>query len=114
MLKKENRIKKKNDFALIFKNGKNLKAGFFILKVLNNNLQLSRLAIIISQKVSKKAVERNRLRRLISSIFEENFKQLQTGFDFVFLVLPNIKDKDNLEIKAKVVEVFKNYIIKNK
>lgn len=110
MLPKENRIKKKKDFEAIFKKGKSFKNNFFILKVLNNNLTISRFAFVISQKVSKKAVERNKIRRRISSFLEANFQNIKIGFDFVFVVLPYAKDKSFVQIKEAINNIISNKI----
>jgi ribonuclease P protein component len=105
MLPKENRIKKKKDFEAIYKKGKSFKNSFFILKVLNNNLKISRFAFVISQKVSKKAVERNKIRRIMSSFLEVNFKNIKIGFDFVFIVLPNAQNKNFDQIKKAISDI---------
>ena len=59
MLAKINRIKKKKDFEVIFKNSKSLKNNLFILKVAKNNLGLNRFGFVVSLKISKKATVRN-------------------------------------------------------
>ena len=112
MLPKENRIKKKKDFEVIFKKGKSFKNSFFILKVLNNNLKISRFAFVISQKVSKKATERNKIKRRMSSFLEENFQKIKIGFDFVFIVLLSAKDKSFDQIKESVEDILQKAKVK--
>lgn len=65
MLLKGGQLKKKKDFARVFKKGKSVNADFLVLKYVTNNLKNSRFGIIVSQKVSKKAVVRNKIRRRI-------------------------------------------------
>jgi len=112
MLPKINRIKKKGDFDKIFKKGKSLKEGFLILKIAKNNFDESRFAFVISQKVSKKAVARNRIRRRLAQIIRSNFKNIKGGADIVLIVLPGAEKEDflmlkkslnNLLIKAKII-----------
>ena len=55
MLSIKNRLKKKKDFAQVFKKGKNFKDDALSLKFAKNNLAASRFAFIVSLKVSKKA-----------------------------------------------------------
>ena len=56
MLKKINRLTKQKDFEKVFKNGQSVYDGKLGIKALANNLPENRYGIIISAKVSKKAV----------------------------------------------------------
>ena len=107
MLPRQNRIKKEKDFEIIFKKGKVFKNNFLVLRFVNNNLKTNRLAIVISQKVSKKATERNKIRRRISVIVENIINGLKDGLDLVFLVLPQANNKSYLEIKSAVEDIIK-------
>jgi len=106
MLPKINRIKKKKDFDLIFKKGKSLKTSLLVLKMMKNGFEYNRFAFIISQKISKKAATRNKIRRRLSEIIRAHFVGLSDnkdiGTDFVFIGLPGIEKKDFLEIKNSV------------
>jgi ribonuclease P protein component len=46
----------------------------------------NRFAIVVSKKVDKRAVVRNRIRRLISSSIEELYNDLKQGKDTMFIV----------------------------
>lgn len=107
MLPKQNRIKKEKEFEVIFKKGKSFKNNFLILRFVNNSLKFSRLAVIVSQKVSKKAVERNKIRRRISSVAQDNIKNFKKNIDLIFLVLPKANSKSYLETKNWVLELLK-------
>lgn len=112
MLKKINRLLKKKDFNEVFKKGRFFKDDFLVFRVLNNNLEYSRVGLVIGTKISKKAVLRNKIRRHLSECFRLKISSLKVGFDVV--VLPNIsilsknykeiqKNVDNLLIKSKLV-----------
>jgi ribonuclease P protein component len=107
MLPKDNRIKKKNDFELIFNKGRTFKNSFFILKVLSNDLKINRFAFVISKKVSKKAVERNKIRRRIVSFLEANLHNFKEGLDVIFIVLPQAKNKSFAQIKEATENITK-------
>ena len=70
MLKKINRLKKKKDFEKVLRGGKGFKEDFLLFKTIKNNLKTSRFGFIISQKVSKKATVRNKLKRKLSGLIE--------------------------------------------
>jgi ribonuclease P protein component len=106
MLPKQNRLKKKKDFELAFKKGKSFKDGFLALRAAQNNLEISRFAFVVSKRVSKKAVVRNKIRRRLSSVAEKEIKNIKNGLDVVFIALPGIEKKEFLEIKATVYALF--------
>jgi len=65
-LNKKNRLKKKRDFEDVFKKGKAVKGSFLFIKYKKNELGVSRFGFIVSAKVARKAVDRNRIRRILS------------------------------------------------
>lgn len=104
MLPKLNRIKKKNDFKLIFEKAKSFKSPFLVLRAMENGAKITRAAFIVSLKISKKAVIRNKIRRRMSFAFEEICLQgkIKTGMDLVFIALPGIEKKDFAQIKPAI------------
>jgi ribonuclease P protein component len=106
MLSKDNRIKKKKDFELIFKNSKNFKNNFFILKIAKNDLGVNRFGFVISKKVSKKAVIRNKIRRRLSEAVKVEINNIKAGMDLILIVLPGAEKKDFYEIKEAVKNAF--------
>lgn len=87
MLARINRIKKKKDFEIIFKKAKSIKGKNFIFRPLNNNLNFSRCAVVVSQKVSKKAVLRNKVRRRVLNIVKNLILDSQKNIDLVIVAL---------------------------
>jgi len=84
----------------IGKRGRIIKDFYFLLNIFPNQLPYFRFGIVISKKVSAKATERNRIRRKLFSIIENNFlkKQKVLHQDFLIIVSPNIKKISNDEI----------------
>jgi len=106
MLPKTNRLKKKKDIERVFKNGKGFKEDFLILKTVKNNLKNSRFAFIVSQKVSKKAALRNKIRRRLSELVRLKLKNIKTGIDVVLLSTPGLEEKDFWEIEETINKLF--------
>jgi len=104
MLKKDNRLKKKKDFENVFKKGKGYKESFLSVKVSPNNLKENRFGIVISQKVSKKAVVRNKIKRKIKAVILKNLDILENGFDCIFIVRPQKTPIDDYQKIEKEVE----------
>lgn len=105
MLAKQSRLVKEKDFKKIFKRGKASYAKIFNIKVLANELKINRYGIVISAKVSKKSVERNKLKRQFREILKEFDKKLARGFDLVIIVFPAALNQDYKLIKNELEKV---------
>ncbi|EGJ30829.1 MULTISPECIES: ribonuclease P protein component [Moorena] len=82
-------------------------------KSLPDNPPPSRLGISISQKVSKKAVVRNRIKRQIRSALRQLLPRLSPGWKLVFIVKPEareceyaqlLRELEKLLVKAEVLD----------
>ena len=107
MLSGKHRLKKKNDFGLVFKKGKGFKKDFLLLKVIKNRLRETRFGFIVSSKVSKKAVVRNRIKRKLRGAVEKNLNKIEKGIDVVFVALPGLEKKKFREIEDIIKSIFK-------
>lgn len=108
MLPKINRLKNKKDFEKIFKNGKRFKEEFLLLIMIKNNIKTTRFGIVVSQKVSKKATLRNKIKRWISEIIRlKIIKKIKKGFDILLIAVPEIEFKNFWEIEEVINKLFK-------
>lgn len=103
MLKKTNRITKDKEFDRAFKTGQSFYTKVFGVKAADNGLSLARLGVLVSTKVSKKAVVRNKIKRQIREIIQKELPHLKEGKDLVIIVFSQILDKNFEEIKEGVV-----------
>ena len=104
MLKKELRIRKQKDFDKIFSKGAYFSEKFLALKIIENELEISRFGFIVSNKISKKAVERNRIKRLLRETVRLKQNRIKPSFDAIFI----FRGKD---IKKSFDEV--NLVVEN-
>ena len=65
------RIRRKSDFAALYRDGGRLRGRYFTLVFLRNGLGNSRLAVVASRKVGS-AVVRNRIKRRFRELFRGN------------------------------------------
>lgn len=86
MLKKDWRIRKQKEFDNVFATGVFYSNGVIAVKVVKNNLSISRFAFIVSNKVAKKACSRNRIKRLFREAIRLSLFNIQSGFDVVFII----------------------------
>lgn len=106
MLAEENRLKNKKDFERVFKNGKGLRQDFFYLKVSKNNLGLVRFGLITSKKFSKKATERNKMRRKLSELIRKKLPKIKKGTDAVIIAISGA-EADFKKLEDIISKLFK-------
>lgn len=107
MLSKNNRIQKKKDIERIFKKGKSFREDFLVLKTIKNDLNTCRFGFIVSQKISKKANIRNKVKRKLRELVRLKLKLLKPGLDNLLIALCGIEKKDFWEIEKMVNNLFK-------
>ena len=88
MFKKTNRITKRKDFETIFRKGKVFFSKNLTIKYKAGG-NLARFAIVVSTKVSKLAVKRNRLRRILREVIKTSLNELMPG-DYIVMAKPSI------------------------
>ena len=122
-LPKYMRLKGHRTFAYIHKNSTKYYGKFMVFKVARSNpdillshkLQNSpnklRIAIAISKKVSKKAVDRNKIRRMLQEWLLKNIRKINTHKPYWLLV--NLKFGDFCNDKNKILEEFQNLMSKS-
>lgn len=101
MLPKKYRLSKQKEFERVFDSGKKQTNLIFTLFFLKNNVNYSRFAFLVGKRVSKKAVERNRLKRIQREAVRKNIKTIKPGVDYVFLAK---KNAINIRKTAKIWE----------
>ena len=88
MLAAAHRLKKAKDFQRVFNKGRGVREDGLFFKVQKGKEGPSRLGIVVSKKVSKKAVVRNRIRRVIQEQARSQMGEVRDGIDGVIVVLP--------------------------
>ncbi len=76
-----------------------------------DSLNNFKIAIAISKKVSKKAVERNKIRRLLQDYLLKNYSQEKNHKPYWLLV--NLKAVDSCNYEFKLLEEFQHLIFKS-
>ncbi|MDQ1283832.1 MAG: ribonuclease protein component [Patescibacteria group bacterium] len=102
MLSRKNRLIKKEDFSSIYRGGKFFAHSNISAKIKKNGLDQTRLGISIGLKFSKKAVERNRIKRQIREAFQKRIGVIEKGWDVVFMAKK--AEKNDLKNKSESVE----------
>lgn len=111
MLKKINRISSRKEFAEVKEKGEMVATSLFSIVWINPTSQEAmskqrKFGAIISKKISKKAVDRNRIRRRLMEAVRLNMNIFPEGFRGIFLVKKNILDKSEMEIEECLKKLF--------
>jgi len=81
------------------------KSDFFIVKTARNNLSFSRFGAIISKKVYKSAVRRNKIKRAIFNFIRLNKYHELPGKDVLIIVSPAVSRLTGKEIKEEIKKI---------
>ena len=109
MLSKKYKLNNPSDFKQVQNEGKVYQSknfGIAYLKRADN--EASRFAFIVSTKISKEAVDRNRFKRTLSDAVRLATIDLLPGFNVVFLAKTSIVNTPASELMKEVREGLKN------
>nr|WP_174783531.1 ribonuclease P protein component [Dolichospermum sp. UHCC 0259] len=98
------RLKSRQDFQAVFREGIRRHSSHFTLRALKPNLATepsldtappsTKIGIAISTKVSKRAVVRNKIKRQITAALHQLLPKLVPGWRLVLIVKPTTKESE--------------------
>ena len=103
MLATKFRLKKSRDISRVFKRGEWGSSKEISVKTTSNGMPNSRVVVVVSKKISKKAVVRNTLRRRVSGILEAEWKTVKPGCDIVVTVREDVSHLAPTALKSSVL-----------
>ncbi len=98
---------KKKDFDNVWKSGRSAFGRFLGVKVTKNGLTENRFGITVGLKFSKKAVERNKIKRRLREILRRKYPNVNHGFDVAITVLPAARLSDFEDLKKEIEWCFR-------
>lgn len=105
MLPFKNRLTKRKDHEKVQKLGSFISVKNITIKVLENGTRDTRIGIIVGLKYSKKAVERNQVKKEIRSIVQPELKNLKKGVDIVVMARKREEEKTrSINFKKIIME----------
>jgi len=108
VLKKINRISSRKEFGEIKNKGKLIGSPIFGVLVLKKEDDLKKFGFIISKKISKRAVDRNKIKRRMAEVLRKNLEKFEAGTRMVFLVKREILNKKIEEIEKEINNLISN------
>ena len=107
MLPQAARLKKTKDFKEVFGKGRGVQDGRLFLKARITNSKEVRFGIVVSKQVAAKAVERNRIKRLLREAVKGCLPNIRAGYDIVLVTLPGFSLENLQDAKQKVSSIIK-------
>lgn len=88
----------------VYKNSQAIRSRHLVFRVVTNNRRkTSRVSVVVSKKVHKSAVGRNRIRRRIYEIIRHELPQFRTNFDIVILVVSaEVRTMETVELYRSI------------
>jgi len=95
-LPKNSRLLTKADYNTVFSKSVKVSNSLFLILIHKTSNPYSRLGLVISKKVDKRAVQRNRIKRIIRESFRNT--DFEVHCDYAVLARGNISSLSNKEI----------------
>ncbi len=86
MLNKKYRFHSRGGVHYVYQKGKTIRTPKMSLIFAKNTRDFTRFAVVVSKKVEKTAVGRNRIRRRIYEALRKNFEYIPKKTDYIFVV----------------------------
>ena len=110
MISSEYRFHGRTALKFVYQNGQVVRGPFFSIKYALNPRQKSyRAAVVVSRKVNKSAVVRNRLRRRLYEALRQNEQRISQPFDIVITVFSeNLDELEPAKLERQLKDQLKS------
>ena len=108
MLSSKHRFHGYGSLRYVYKNGQTIRSHLVSIKYIDNpRRKHSRFAVVVSKKVHKKAVGRNRIRRRLYEIIRHELPDFKVNHDVVMMVFSSeVIHLPHDELKTAVCQLF--------
>ena len=108
MIARQYRFHSRGGVRYTYKNGKTIRDSKISLVFAANSRNKQRFAVVVSKKVLKSAVGRNRIRRRIYEVIREQLPNIKQPVDCIFVVYSkDVANIDFKELRSLIVNLLK-------
>lgn len=107
VIKKEERLAKKEDFLRVRKEGKRLSARHFSVSTAPNGLNIKRLGLSVGARAAGSSPVRNRIKRLVREFFRLNKGFFPEASDTVISARDGIAVKSYADVEKELAATLK-------
>ena len=108
MLSKKYRFHSRGGVRYTYQNGKTIRGSKISLVFADNSRNKQRYAVVVSKKVLKSAVGRNRIRRRVYEAIRLELPKIQKPVDYIFIIYSKeILSIDFKEIQKNIRDLLK-------
>ncbi|WP_294494306.1 ribonuclease P protein component [uncultured Ruminobacter sp.] len=110
---REFRLLTPENFNNVFKDPIRAGSPYITILAKNSDLNFPRLGMIVPKKALKRAVWRNRAKRLIRESFRTSYSELE-NLDYVCIIKPDFLKIDNQEFSKLLKKLWKTISIRSR
>ena len=99
------RLRKSSEFQRVRQRGRSITSRLLILAWVPNEVGKLRIGFVVSKRISKLAVERNRVKRLLSEAIRRHLSELPPGWDIVLSARNHITVADLRALEEDIVNL---------
>ncbi|MBI4133619.1 ribonuclease P protein component [Candidatus Uhrbacteria bacterium] len=107
MLPKAQRLRARKDFDALWKRGRSVYGHALGIRFTETRRRTARFGVVAGLKVSKRSVERNRIRRRIREALRREFAPRIKGYDVAVLARPGSARRSYDEVVSELAELFR-------
>jgi ribonuclease P protein component len=104
-LKRALRLRKGSDFQRVRQQGRSITSRLLILAWIGNEVGRPRIGFVVTKRISKLAVERNYIKRLLSEAMRYALPDLLSGWDIVLSARNQVTTADLHTLEEDLVNL---------
>jgi len=107
MIARPYRLRTAADFNKTYQRGRSTNADSMYIKYYQSHHASSKVAVVVSKKVSKRAVTRNRSKRRVIEVVRKNWQSVLPGYNFIITIKQDLSKAPAAEVEATVLSLLK-------
>jgi len=99
------RLRRRRDFERAYRQGSRARGGLLVVVAVENGGEWTRLGLSVGRRIWRRAVQRNRVRRIFREAFRLEYEALPPGVDLVLIPAAPKLEPDLEATRAELVSL---------